>query len=257
MRIKNAVLPVMLIFSSEILSFHQTLTRVNVTNIPAWNQPCGSPEGRTKYHRVVVDKNTWGRQLSRSLRKIRHQLNVTLEHIKNQTLNESYSEIRKDVERHRHVPSWVPGMGNVLILYSGRWTRLQISSYLPKLHTELQTFCVALEAIVEDSADLSLVVDTNTHLIEFLCEVEEALIVLQIAVPVPRVQRSLMSDEERNPPDETKRLVRDWGVLTKYRDYLHYWSLLLSKMENHQKKHKAKNRTARRRHEQNSNNHKS
>lgn len=32
-----------------------------------------------------------------------------------------------------------------------------------------------------------------------------------------------MSNVEREPVDETRRLVRDWGILLKYRDYLHAW----------------------------------
>jgi hypothetical protein len=60
--------------------------------------------------------------------------------------------------------------------------------------------------------------------------VEEALVAQQIGVPAPREQRSLMTDEERNPPNKTQHLIRDWGILIKYRGYLQYWHELLSKM---------------------------
>jgi len=60
--------------------------------------------------------------------------------------------------------------------------------------------------------------------------VEQALVTQQIGVPTPREQRSLMKDEERNPPDMTQHLVRDWGILIKYRDYVHYWQKFLHKM---------------------------
>ena len=59
---------------------------------------------------------------------------------------------------------------------------------------------------------------------------EEALVAQQIGVPAPREQRSLMKDEERNPADMMQHLVRDWGILIKYRDYVHYWHHFLYKM---------------------------
>jgi hypothetical protein len=57
------------------------------------------------------------------------------------------------------------------------------------------------------------------------------MVVQQIGVPAPREPRSLMTDEERNPLKVTRRLIRDWGILIKYRDYVHYWHKLLYKME--------------------------
>jgi hypothetical protein len=56
------------------------------------------------------------------------------------------------------------------------------------------------------------------------------MVVQQIGVPSPREQRSLMTDEERNPLQETQHLIRDWGILSKYRDYVYYWLQLLHKM---------------------------
>jgi hypothetical protein len=56
------------------------------------------------------------------------------------------------------------------------------------------------------------------------------MVVLQIGVP-SRQQRDLMTEEERNPNDETQQFIRDWGILIKYRDYLKSWKKLLSKME--------------------------
>ena len=64
---------------------------------------------------------------------------------------------------------------------------------------------------------------------------EEALVVQQIGVPAPREQRSLMKDEERTPSDMTQHLVRDWGILIKYRDYVHYWHQFLYKMLKYRK----------------------
>jgi hypothetical protein len=44
-----------------------------------------------------------------------------------------------------------------------------------------------------------------------------------------------MVDEDRNPPNVTRHLIRDWGILVKYRDYLYYWRELLRKMGNQRK----------------------
>jgi hypothetical protein len=71
--------------------------------------------------------------------------------------------------------------------------------------------------------------------------VEEALVMQQIGVPAPREQRSLMTDEERNPTDMTQHLIRDWGILIKYRDYVRYWHELLHKMLKSQKSSKHDN----------------
>jgi hypothetical protein len=71
--------------------------------------------------------------------------------------------------------------------------------------------------------------------------VEEALVAQQIGVPAPREQRSLMTDEERNPPNMTQHLIRDWGIFIKYRDYVRYWHELLHKMLKNRKSRKLDN----------------
>jgi hypothetical protein len=43
---------------------------------------------------------------------------------------------------------------------------LQLFSYLPKLHKELQKFSVALEAVTQMESQRALVADTNTRLIQ-------------------------------------------------------------------------------------------
>jgi len=56
------------------------------------------------------------------------------------------------------------------------------------------------------------------------------MVVLQIGVPPPQ-QRDVMTEEERHPKDETQRLIRDWGILIKYRNYLRCWRRLLLNVE--------------------------
>jgi hypothetical protein len=67
------------------------------------------------------------------------------------------------------------------------------------------------------------------------------MVVQEIGVPAPREQRSLMTDEERNPPEVMRQLIRDWGILIKYRDYVHYWRKLLYKIKNQRKSRKLTN----------------
>lgn len=103
---------------------------------------------------------------------------------------------------------------------------MQIANHLPKMHLDLQKFAVAFEELVEDEPNGKVqeaLRATQSYLTMMLCEVESNIAVLpSIRVP-SRVQRSIMTASERDPVDETRRLIRDWGVLLKYRDYLHAW----------------------------------
>jgi hypothetical protein len=65
------------------------------------------------------------------------------------------------------------------------------------------------------------------------------MVVLQIGVPAPQ-KRDVMTEAERHPKGETQRLIRDWGILIKYRNYLRCWHKLLLKMEKRLKKPKVR-----------------
>ena len=103
---------------------------------------------------------------------------------------------------------------------------LQIANHLPKLHIDLQKFAVAFEELVEDETNPRIreaLKATQSYLTMMLCEVESNIVVLPpLRIPT-RVQRSIMITTEREPVDVTRRLVRDWGILLKYKDYLHAW----------------------------------
>lgn len=102
----------------------------------------------------------------------------------------------------------------------------QIASHLPKMHLDLQKFAVAFEELMEDERNPRIsdaLRDTHSYLIMMLCEVETNIVLLPSLQVPPRVERSIMSTEDRDPVDDTRRLVRDWGILLKYRDYLHGW----------------------------------
>ena len=100
-------------------------------------------------------------------------------------------------------------------------------NHLPKLHADLQKFAVALEEMVKDEIDSPRIHEalstTQSYLKMMLCEVESAIITVpQLRIP-NHIERTIMKEWERNPEDDTRRLVRDWGVLLKYKDYLHAW----------------------------------
>jgi hypothetical protein len=71
------------------------------------------------------------------------------------------------------------------------------------------------------------------------------MVVLQIGVPSLQ-QRDVMTEEERHPKDETQRLIRDWGILIKYRNYLHCWRRLLLNMEKRLKNSKVRHQRPKR-----------
>src|SRR5580765_2489692 len=91
---------------------------------------------------------------------------------------------------------------------------------------DLQKFAVTFGELIEDEPNFQIqnaLRTTQLYLTMMLCEVESHIIALpSLRLPI-RVERSIMSSNERNPVDNTRRLIRDWGVLLKYRDYLHAW----------------------------------
>jgi len=105
--------------------------------------------------------------------------------------------------------------------------RSQIVNHLPKLYTDLQKFAVVFEELVEDESNpqkQEALSRTQSYLMMLLCEVKSALPSLQLP---QSVERNIMSSIERNPADDTRRLIRDWGVVLKYRDYLLAWKDVL------------------------------
>lgn len=103
---------------------------------------------------------------------------------------------------------------------------LQIANHLPKLHSDLQKFAVALEEMVEDEDRLRVqnaLLTTQSYLKMMICEVESSITSLPSLSLPPRLGRGIMTETERNLDHDTDRHVRDWGVLLKYKDYLHAW----------------------------------
>jgi len=93
------------------------------------------------------------------------------------------------------------------------------------MHMDLQKFAVAFEELINDEPKPNIrqaLTATQSYLTMMLCEIESNIISLLSILPT-RVKRSIMNHTERNPVDTTRRLIRDWGVVLKYRDYLHAW----------------------------------
>lgn len=57
----------------------------------------------------------------------------------------------------------------------------------------------------------------------FLCEVETIIVNLPFLRLPERIKRSIMIPLEQDPEDDTRRLVRDWGILIKFKEHLEAW----------------------------------
>jgi hypothetical protein len=85
---------------------------------------------------------------------------------------------------------------------------------------------VAFEQLIKDETDPNkskALRSTQTYLMRLLCEVKSIILALPSLQLPNHVEKSIMSSIERNPVDDTRRLVRDWGVLSKYEYYLQAW----------------------------------
>ncbi|XP_067009308.2 uncharacterized protein [Anabrus simplex] len=169
-----------------------------------------------------IDSNlriTCARQLQNSLSHIKYQLRVTLRHFSRQPLQDFYREVRRGLDEVQYKPSWLPD-NNAKVLV-GNYN--QVIKGLRTFHQDLQKFAMAIEAMIKDEGEeyknVKILEEIESYMIQLLCEVEAALISLGCERPYA-VQRSIMPEEDRHPSEETRRLVRDWGILSKYRTYL-------------------------------------
>ncbi|KAG8310739.1 hypothetical protein J6590_057408 [Homalodisca vitripennis] len=177
---------------------------------------------------------SWHEQLAKSLQKVRHQLKTARELLVYKEFDKLYIEVRRGVLDRQYIPNWVPSKGDVeAILAVETFTANEIARYLPVLLTDLQKFAVAFEQIYRDeylSYDYSprqqALHDLIGTLKQTLCEIESALWSLDLSFG-PAVGRTIMSQKERDVPDFTHRMIRDNGVLFKYRDYLSGWNRLI------------------------------
>ncbi|XP_043267845.1 uncharacterized protein [Venturia canescens] len=189
---------------------------------PSWHLPCGDVlESETASLGNTED------DVKASLESIKLQHQLTMNDYLNRDYEYLYEAVRFSIQDHQYIPNWIPGKKDVNMLKNLSQQRPQtIANYLPKLHMDLQKFAVAFEELIEDESRPKFqeaLLSTQSYLTMMLCEVESNIVVLPTLKLPLRVQRSIMSSTEREPVDVTRRLVRDWGILLKYRDYLHAW----------------------------------
>ncbi|KZC14690.1 hypothetical protein WN55_07327 [Dufourea novaeangliae] len=192
------------------------------STVPVWHSPCGD-ESETE----AAAFTNLNEEVETSLKSLKLQHKMTMDEYLNRDYDYLYERVRIGVHEHQYIPNWIPGKKDVNMIKRLVNAKPQmIANHFPKLHVDLQKFAVAFEELVEDETN-SRIHDalklTQSYLMMMLCEVESHIVTLpSLRIPL-RVERSIMSSTEREPIDDTRRLVRDWGVLLKYRDYLHAW----------------------------------
>ncbi|XP_011645690.1 uncharacterized protein LOC105432536 [Pogonomyrmex barbatus] len=191
-------------------------------SVPTWHLPCGEI-----LNLQPVSLKNLEEEMKTSLENIRLQHQLTMNDYLNRDYEYLYERVRIGVNDHQYIPNWVPSKKDVnLIRKLANANAAMIVNHFPKLHMDLQKFSVAFEELIEDEPNSQIqqaLKATQSYLTMMLCEVESNIISLPSIRLPSRVERSIMSHTERNPIDETRRLIRDWGVILKYRDYLHAW----------------------------------
>ncbi|KOC70507.1 hypothetical protein WH47_00652 [Habropoda laboriosa] len=194
------------------------------STLPMWHLPCGD---QIEIEQVPASLVNVEKEVRISIESLRLQHRVAMDDYLNRDYEYLYERVRIGVHEHQYIPNWVPSKKDVnTIKKLTHATPQTIANHFPKLHLDLQKFAVAFEELVDDETNPRIyeaLKATQSYLMMMLCEVESYIIALpDLRVP-SRVERSIMSNTEREPVDDTRRLVRDWGVLLKYRDYLHAW----------------------------------
>ncbi|XP_015189353.1 PREDICTED: uncharacterized protein LOC107073278 [Polistes dominula] len=192
----------------------------DVTDIPSWYLPCGD----------VIEQGFDGdsqQELDSILSHLKLMHKITLEEYLYHDYEYLYNRVRIGVQEHQYIPNWLPGKKDSnYIKRLGKSSQQTIINHLPKLHMDLQKFAVAFEELVQDepiSKTHDALKATQSQILSMLCEVESTIADLPSLRLPQRIERSIMNQRERDPVDDTRRLVRDWGVLIKYKDYLHAW----------------------------------
>ncbi|RLU25489.1 hypothetical protein DMN91_001645 [Ooceraea biroi] len=193
------------------------------STVPSWHLPCGED-----FEVEVASSENLEEELRISLESLKLQHQLTMNDYLNRDYDYLYERVRIGVHDHQYIPNWVPDKKDVnLVRRLASADSQTIVNHFPKLHMDLQKFAVAFEELIEDEIWDTQVQQalrtTQSYLMMMLCEVESNILALPSLQLPTRVERSIMSSVERNPVDDTRRLVRDWGVLLKYRDYLHAW----------------------------------
>ncbi|XP_072759501.1 uncharacterized protein [Anoplolepis gracilipes] len=196
--------------------------RISRSTIPIWYVPCGED-----IELEVGSPENFEEDTEFTFESLRLQHQLTMNDYLNRDYEYLYERVRIGVHDHQYIPNWLPSKKDVnLVRRLANANSQTIANHFPKLHMDLQKFAVAFEQLIEDEPESHVqnaLRTTQSYLIMMLCEVESHINALPSLRLPTRVERSIMSSIERNPVDITRRLVRDWGVILKYRDYLHAW----------------------------------
>ncbi|KAI4484996.1 hypothetical protein M0802_012879 [Mischocyttarus mexicanus] len=191
-----------------------------VADLPPWYLPCGD----------VIEEDfdmDSQQELESLMSRLKLQHKITLQDYLTHDYEYLYNRVRIGVHEYQYIPNWIPGKkesNNIRKL--GKKSQQTIVNNLPQLHMDLQKFAIAFEELAQDETNLKTrdaLKSTQTHILSMLCEVESTIVDLPSIRLPQRFERSIMNKIERDPVDDTRRLVRDWGVLLKYKDYLHAW----------------------------------
>ncbi|XP_025264221.1 uncharacterized protein LOC112637835 [Camponotus floridanus] len=192
-------------------------------SIPIWHMPCGEDYDLE----VPSSSESFEENIKFNVENLRLQHQLTMNAYLNQDFEYLYEGVSFTLYDHQYIPNWLPDIKDTNLVRSlANSNSLMIVNHFPKMHMDLQKFAVAFEELIEDESNSHIQIalkTTQSYLMMMLCEVESHITSLpSLQLPI-RVERSIMSNIERNPVDETKRLIRDWGVILKYRNYLHAW----------------------------------
>ncbi|KAF3427989.1 hypothetical protein E2986_08115 [Frieseomelitta varia] len=214
------------LFISMLVVVSAAPRRHTRSSLPMWYLPCGEEQGE-EIEVPSLDEEITGNVQNLTIENLRLQHQLTMNDYLNRDYEYLYEDVRIGVEEYQYIPNWVPGKEDVNKIKKLANTSPQtIVDHFPKLHVDLQKFAVAFEELVKDEIirkKYKALKTTQSYLMMMLCEVESNIMALPSLRIPSRVGRSIMNNAEREPEDNTRRLIRDWGVLLKYRDYLHAW----------------------------------
>ncbi|XP_057335656.1 uncharacterized protein LOC130674365 [Microplitis mediator] len=218
---KIFILSLMILGISGLPVHHKRHKRHSYSQRPFWHLPCGDPTPDSEINNLNEEEGEL------SLERIINQHKNALADYLHHDYEFLYERVRLGPAEHQYLPNWLPGKKDVHIVkkLSGKSSQT-IINHLPKLHEDLQKFSIAINQMLEDEPTFKVrdaLTKTKFYLRLMLCEVESGIVIFEdLSIP-ERINSDIIAVEERHPTDDTVRLVRDWGVLLKYKNYLHAW----------------------------------
>ncbi|XP_075221453.1 uncharacterized protein LOC142324513 [Lycorma delicatula] len=192
-------------------------------SVPFWKNPCGGIIHVSSVNNVEDLKEVQ----VRSIRKIRQQLKLSQLQIVHYNIDNLLIDAQRALDRENYIPNWIPDISSVEpIMEEGIQSLSNYPDQLTDMHTDLQKFSIAFEQVWLDETDnvkKQAMANLIEYLRELLCEVENTLVSLGEIIPEV-LPRSLMTPSERELHGSyTFRVIRDNGILLKYKEFLNAW----------------------------------